>query len=309
MREDSISGLKSPKDLRRPSFPDMPYDEEVPALSGSVPSVACFDGPFERTPPRACRSNLAEDSPDSEGGDCSGMTPTHIQSLRDRMMSGPMTPMTPVTPNGRSSISSCILSSSDFGVLNGETVQEYILTNCSGVSASVITYGATLTKLLVKDRGGIPEDVVCGFETLEQYTRSDLALGALCVSRAGAGVHDAAWLNGLDRVIWRVVDEGTDFNEAFVRLRHVSVDTDGAELAIELSVALTGYAHARTHRTYTYSDDCTRTHMSVHMHTTEYTDAHRHKHAHVHTARTRTHTDTDVLSSVLNAGGWAGMTS
>jgi hypothetical protein len=109
------------------------------------------------------------------------------------------------------------------------------------MSVSVITYGATIWKLLVKDRGGIPEDVVCGFDTLEEYTQSDLALGALCVGRPASGAAgDATLFDGFHRVIWRVVDEGTDFNEGFVRLQHVS-GVDGAELTMELTITLTGY--------------------------------------------------------------------
>ena len=138
-------------------------------------------------------------------------------------------------------MSSCAVAITEFGVLNGETVHTYTLTNGSGMSVSVITYGATIWKLLVKDRGGIPEDVVCGFDTLEEYTQSDLALGALCVGRPASGAAgDATLFDGFHRVIWRVVDEGTDFNEGFVRLQHVS-GVDGAELTMELTITLTGY--------------------------------------------------------------------
>ena len=109
------------------------------------------------------------------------------------------------------------------------------------MSVSVITYGATIWKLHANDRGGILQDVVCGFDTLEEYTQSDLALGALCVGRpAGGAAGDATLFDGFHRVIWRVADEGTDFNEGFVRLQHVS-GVDGAELTMELTITLTGY--------------------------------------------------------------------
>ena len=51
----------------------------------------------------------------------------------------------------------------------GKAVDAYTLTNEHGLQATVMTYGATLTKLLVPDRDGKLGDVVLGFDNIKQY--------------------------------------------------------------------------------------------------------------------------------------------
>ena len=55
----------------------------------------------------------------------------------------------------------------------GQAVERFTLTNGNGMVARVVTYGATLTELLVPDRHGQLGDVVLGFDTMAEYeTRS-----------------------------------------------------------------------------------------------------------------------------------------
>lgn len=57
-----------------------------------------------------------------------------------------------------------------FGVLaDGTEVERITLANGQGVSASVITLGATLQSLVVPDRAGTPGDVVLGHDTVDDY--------------------------------------------------------------------------------------------------------------------------------------------
>lgn len=57
-----------------------------------------------------------------------------------------------------------------FGVtFDGNSVDQYILTQAGGGSARLITYGATLTHLFVPDKNGAMGDVVTGFDNLGQY--------------------------------------------------------------------------------------------------------------------------------------------
>ena len=51
----------------------------------------------------------------------------------------------------------------------GVPVDRSTLTNRRGMIAKVITYGATLTDLIVPDRAGTPGDVVLGYDKLEPY--------------------------------------------------------------------------------------------------------------------------------------------
>lgn len=57
-----------------------------------------------------------------------------------------------------------------FGSLeDGATIDLYVLKNAKGSTAKIITYGATLTELWVKDRSGKLGDVVLGFDNLQGY--------------------------------------------------------------------------------------------------------------------------------------------
>lgn len=57
-----------------------------------------------------------------------------------------------------------------FGVTaDGEPAERYTLRGADGTTARIITYGATLTELLVPDRHGSLADVVLGFDNLHQY--------------------------------------------------------------------------------------------------------------------------------------------
>jgi aldose 1-epimerase len=52
---------------------------------------------------------------------------------------------------------------------DGTAVDLYTLTNSTGMTARIMTYGATLTELTAPDREGKLEDVVLGFDNLKGY--------------------------------------------------------------------------------------------------------------------------------------------
>jgi aldose 1-epimerase len=67
----------------------------------------------------------------------------------------------------------------DYGKLpDGTMIQAYTLTNRSGAKATVITYGATLTELLVPGKDGKLADVVLGFDDLKGYLGDNPFFGA-----------------------------------------------------------------------------------------------------------------------------------
>ncbi len=88
-------------------------------------------------------------------------------------------------------ISSSGVSTKAFGhTKEGEAVEQFTLTNEKGVTAKVITYGATLTELDVPDRSGKLSNVVLGFDSLSPYETKSPYFGATigrCANRiAGA---------------------------------------------------------------------------------------------------------------------------
>jgi aldose 1-epimerase len=67
----------------------------------------------------------------------------------------------------------------DFGkTKEGTPVDLYVLTNANGMVAKVMTYGAIITELHVPDRNGKLDDVVLGFDNLEQYLAGHPCFGS-----------------------------------------------------------------------------------------------------------------------------------
>ena len=67
----------------------------------------------------------------------------------------------------------------EFGTTrNGETASCYILKNSKGMKAVVSDFGAALLKLYVPDKNGKSQDVVLGYETLEDYENGGDSVGA-----------------------------------------------------------------------------------------------------------------------------------
>jgi len=67
----------------------------------------------------------------------------------------------------------------DFGkTREGMPVELYVLTNAKGAVAKIMTYGAIITELHVPDRDGKPDDVLLGFDNLEQYLAGHPCFGS-----------------------------------------------------------------------------------------------------------------------------------
>jgi len=119
-------------------------------------------------------------------------------------------------------------SRAPFGQIStGESVEAITLRNGHGVSATVITYGATLQSLIGPDREGKPADIVLGFADAAAYEKNASYFGASVgrfANRIGNGRvsldgkqyqlalndHDRAALHGgakgFDKRLWKVVD-------------------------------------------------------------------------------------------------------
>jgi aldose 1-epimerase len=138
------------------------------------------------------------------------------------------------------------VSHRDFGeISDGRKVQAITLANRIGVSATVLTYGATLQSLLIPDREGNLGDVVLGHSTITDYVARPQYFGATVgrfANRIGSGrfqmdgrqfqlqpngganaLHGGE--TGLDKVIWELVGAETE-DRASLTLRHISPDGD-----------------------------------------------------------------------------------
>jgi aldose 1-epimerase len=68
---------------------------------------------------------------------------------------------------------------------DGTEIESYTMYNSQGVSAKVITYGATLTELRVPDKNGKMGDVVLGFDDLEPYVHGPHPYFGATIGRYG----------------------------------------------------------------------------------------------------------------------------
>lgn len=84
-----------------------------------------------------------------------------------------------------------------FGVTSeGIEVIEFTMKNSSGVSVSVISYGAALTRIIVPDFDGNPVDISLAYDTLAEYEQDNIFLGAICGRFANRIANSAFTLNG-----------------------------------------------------------------------------------------------------------------
>ena len=130
-----------------------------------------------------------------------------------------------------------------FGVTeNGSAIELFHLANASGMSVSVINYGAIVTSVRVEDRHGAFAEMVLGFSDFSGYERNVPYFGAVCgryANRIAGGQFELDGNNyqleqndppnslhgggrGFDKQVWTAID--TQLQS--VRLEYVSRDGD-----------------------------------------------------------------------------------
>ena len=116
------------------------------------------------------------------------------------------------------------ITKSPFGkTADGTPVDIYTLTNASGVEARITNYGGIVVSLKVPDRDGKLDDVVLGYDTLDEYIAASPYFGSL-IGRYGNRIakgrftldgkeyplaqnnhenHLHGGLKGFDKVVWK----------------------------------------------------------------------------------------------------------
>ena len=126
---------------------------------------------------------------------------------------------------------------------DGTDVNSFTISNDSGISATFIEYGATITKLIVPDRNGTPVDVTLGYDTLAEYENNNIYLGAIVGRNANRiaggkytleGIEYTLPINdndnnlhsgpkGFDRIVWT----GEEIDPQTVKFTYFSPDMEG----------------------------------------------------------------------------------
>lgn len=137
------------------------------------------------------------------------------------------------------------VSKSLFGKISGEDIYLFTLENDKGMKTSVTNYGGIMNTLVVPDKYGKAEDILLGFDNLEDYLKDHPYFGVLC-GRYGNRVakgkfsidgveytlainnepnHLHGGIKGFDKVIWK----GTEVqnpDEVGVKLEYTSKDME-----------------------------------------------------------------------------------
>lgn len=139
------------------------------------------------------------------------------------------------------------IEKSTFGTLpNGQQVDSYTLKNKKGMEVAIMTYGGIITSLKVPNKDGKSEEVVLGFNSLEQYTKPNPYFGAL-IGRYGNRIAKGKFSldgkeyslainnepnalhggpDGFHRVVWTAVESKGGATAASLKLKYLSKDME-----------------------------------------------------------------------------------
>lgn len=149
------------------------------------------------------------------------------------------------------------LSEKPFGKTpSNESVKLYTLKNAQGMEVQIMNYGAIITKIIVPDRNEVMEDVVLGFDKVDDYINDSPYFGAI-VGRYGNriaagkfsldgksytlaaqnnGQHLHGGLKGFDKKVWKTVAT----KDASITLSYLSKDgEEGFPGNLEIQVTYT----------------------------------------------------------------------
>jgi aldose 1-epimerase len=138
------------------------------------------------------------------------------------------------------------IAKTEFGkTVKGEQVDVYTLKNQKGMEVNIMTYGGIITSLKVPNKAGISEEVVIGFNNLQQYTKPNPYFGALigrygnriakgkftldgkeyslAINNAPNALHGGP--EGFHRVIW-TAEEAKGGHVATLKLKYLSKDME-----------------------------------------------------------------------------------
>lgn len=138
------------------------------------------------------------------------------------------------------------ISKSDYGkTTDGISVEQYILKNKKGMKISIITYGGIITSWTAPDKNGMYQDIVLGYNSLDEYIKSTPYFGAI-IGRYGNRIANGKFtlegieytlaqnngpnnlhggIKGFDKVVWTARTSTTD-NKVSLQLTYLSKDME-----------------------------------------------------------------------------------
>lgn len=136
--------------------------------------------------------------------------------------------------------------SKSWGIANGKDVKLHTLSNANGMVVEITNYGGIVVSILVPDRNGKIENIVLGFDNLNQYVSQNSPYMGAIVGRFANRISKAEFVldatrfklapndfpnhshggrKGFDKVVWDAT-ELTDSNSVGVVLQYLSKDME-----------------------------------------------------------------------------------
>ncbi len=128
---------------------------------------------------------------------------------------------------------------------DGKSVEQYILKNKKRMEVAIITYGGIITSWTAPDKNGKYQDIVLGYNSLDEYIKSTPYFGAI-IGRYGNRIANAKFsldgieyqletndgenhlhggVKGFDKVVWNATEiKGDDFTS--LKLTYLSKDME-----------------------------------------------------------------------------------
>lgn len=109
---------------------------------------------------------------------------------------------------------------------DGKVVKSYTLTNKNGMEAEFLDYGAVLRSLFVRGKNGEKIDVVLGYEELEGYEKTTVALGAFVGRNCNRLADGSFCLNGKQYALEKNDNGLNNLHSGFVGYNKVMYETE-----------------------------------------------------------------------------------
>ena len=151
-----------------------------------------------------------------------------------------------LTPSCMSDNSKVTIEKFPFGTtVEGIDVDKYIISNQQGMEISIINYGGIITSWTAKDKNGVYEDIVLGFNELSEYEKESPYFGAI-IGRYGNRIakgkfsiegkeytlavnngenHLHGGMKGFDKVVWDAETISTNSSVSLI-LTYLSKDME-----------------------------------------------------------------------------------
>ncbi|MDQ0198757.1 aldose epimerase family protein [Neobacillus ginsengisoli] len=133
-----------------------------------------------------------------------------------------------------------------FDQIENQTVQSFTMVNNHGIEITSINYGCIITKIVAPDKHGKYENIVLGYDSIDEYVKNNSYFGSVCGRVAGRikagsfeldgqeyslakndrGNHLHGGINGFDKVVW---DADIIENEQEVGVQFSYLSPDGKE--------------------------------------------------------------------------------